>query len=624
LERNPVVVTHPLSAADLRALVTGHGQVTVLPLLQRAELSKHQLLLAALMREAAQTRPAEYATTLLPAYQLLANIEEREPEVVRGLLASPQFGGWVSDCLRRLTAPADASHENGTPLATDLGQLAVIAATAALRTGRPFDVSVPLRHGTLMFPNLGTAYPGAASAWEWGRVRLDALGGRVMSSMSTVQIPAATDLPQSFEGDWLGIARLTTYASGLWFKIALDDRDPFLDRYGLDRASVTADGLANWQRLLDQAWNILARDHRPTATMIAAVVRALVPLARPARTRLVSSTAASAFGAIALSLPDDALTMAEVLVHEFQHSVLSAVLDVVPLIESGASLTTYAPWREDARPMGSLVHGLYAHLGVARFWCEQRGSGPAAEQLRADVEFARWRPLLTAATEELASAGVLTGYGREFLAAVRDVLASWQHETLPALAVEYGEDLSLDHRVRWRLRHLAPDSSAIHSLASAWRCGNPPENALLRLIQIRDCMPAPPASESLRSYLLGLRYRDPTRFSHWAQRQGEQTPDLRTDAADRALLAGSYASAARGYLRRIEAGDDIDAWAGLAIARRHTGPAGSARILADHPEVAAALQRRLRDDPRADPDRIVAWLSSPEPSPGQPAAAKAR
>jgi HEXXH motif-containing protein len=572
------------------------------------------------MRKVAQSRRAEYATTLLPAYRLLADIEAREPEIVRGLLASPQFGGWVSDCLRRLTAPADASHENGTPLATDLGQLAVIAATAALRAGRPFDVGVPLRHGALTFPNLGTAYPGAASAWEWGRARLDARGGRVTSSVSTVQIPAATDAPRSFEGDWSGIARLTTDASGLRFKIALDDRDPFLDRYGVDRVSVTADDLANWQRLLDQSWNILARGHRPYATMIAAVVQALVPLARPARTRLVSSTAASAFGAIALSMPDDALTMAEVLVHEFQHSVLSAVLDVVPLIESGASLSTYAPWREDARPMGSLVHGLYAHLGVARFWRQQRGSGSAAEQLRADVEFARWRPLLTEATQELASAGVLTEYGRDFLAAVRGVLASWQHETLPPLAVEYGEDLSLDHRVRWRLRHLAPDPSAIRSLASAWRRSSPPKSALLRLIRVRDCMPAPPASESIRSYLLGLRYRDPVRFSHWAQRQGEQAPNLRTDAADKALLAGSYASAARGYLRRIEAGDDIDAWAGLAVARRHTGPAGSARILADHPEVAAALQRKLRDDP----DRIVAWLSSPEPSPGQPAAAKAR
>jgi HEXXH motif-containing protein len=611
-----------MSAAGMRALVTGQGQVAVLRLLRAAELSKHRLLLAMLMREVAQTRPAEYAATLLPAYQLLTEIEAREPAAVRDLLALPQFGGWVSDCLRRLTAPADASGEDDTPLATDLGQLAVVAATAALRTSYPFDLSLPLRHGALTFPGLGTAYPDAATAWEWGRAHLDARGGQVTSSVSTVQIPAAADLATSSRGNWSVIARLTTHASGLSFNVALDDRDPFLDRYGVDRVPVTAEGLTNWQRLLDQAWGILARDHRAYATMIAAVVRALVPLTRSAPTQPVSSTAASAFGAIGLSLPDDPLAMAETLAHEFQHSVLSAAQDVVPLVEPNASLSIYAPWREDARPVGRLIHGLYAHLGVARFWRQQRGSGSAAEQLRADVEFARWRPLLTEAAEQIASADLLTEYGRELLSAVRAVLASWQHETLPPLAVDYGEDLSLDHRVRWRLRHLAPDSSAIHALASAWRRGNPPESALLRLNRIRDCVPAPLASASIRSYLLGLRYQDPARFRRWA-RPGEQAPEFRVDAADKALLTGSYASAARGYLRRIEAGDDIEAWAGLAVVRRHTGPAGSARILAEHPEVAAALQRRLRDDPWANPDQVVAWLSGPEPGSGPPATTEA-
>jgi len=611
-----------LSTADLRGLVTGRDQLAVLRLLRTAELSKHQLFLAALMREVAQTRSAEYATTLLPAYQLLADIEKREPKVVRTLLASSQFGGWVSDCLRHLTSPVDTRSNTGAPLATDLGQLAVIAATAALRTGRPFDLSVPLRHGALTFPDFGTAYPGATTAWEWGRARFDTQGGQVMSSVSTVQIPATTDPPQSFGGDWSSITRLTTEAGGLRFKVVLDDRDPFLDCYGIDRAPVTADGLVIWQRLLDQTWDILARGHRRYATMIAAVVRALVPLARPAPMRPVSSTAASAFGAIALSLPDDALTMAEVLVHEFQHGVLSAVMDIVPLIDSGDSLPTYAPWREDARPVGSLVHGLFAHLGMARFWHHQRGSGSADEQLRADVEFARWRTLLTEAAEVLASAGVLTEYGEEFLSAVRSVLTGWQDQTLPPLAVEYGEDLSLDHRVRWRLRHLAPDSDAVHSLASAWRRGSPPENALLGLNRIRECVPAPPASRNIRSYLLGLRYRNPAQFSCWVKRPGEQAPDLRVDAADKALLTGFYASAARGYRRRIETGDDIDAWAGLAVARRHTGPARSARILAEHPEVAAALQRTLRDNPRADPDQVVAWLAGPEPTADQPTSAR--
>ena len=63
--------------------------------------------------------------------------------------------------------------------------------------------------------------------------------------------------------------------------------------------------------------------------------------------------------------------MAETLVHEFQHVKLCGLLDMVPLAASGAE-KVYAPWRQDPRPAGGLLQGIYAHLGIVRFWQSQR------------------------------------------------------------------------------------------------------------------------------------------------------------------------------------------------------------------------------------------------------------
>jgi HEXXH motif-containing protein len=600
-----------LSSADLRALATGDGQAEVVRRLRAAELSKHKLLLAALMREAQQSRPSEYAATLVPAYRLLADVQAHHPEVVDDLLISPQFGGWVSDCVRRLSASEQAI--DAAPLATDLGQLAIVAAAAALQAHHPFDLDVPLRHGVVTFPDVGTASLGGATVWDWGHASLGARGGRIASSISAVSITAAPDASSLDDESWSGIPRLTASADGVRFDAVLDDRDPFLDRYGTARVAVTNADLLAWQAVLDRAWPILTGGHHELATMIATVVRTLVPLARPTQPRSISSTAASCFGAVALSLPTDALTMAEALVHEFQHGVLSAVMDLMPMVNSGADILAYAPWREDARPVGTLLQGVYAHYGIGTFWRLQRSSGTPAERLRANVEFARWRMLVTETTELLDASGVLAGPGRVLVSAIRGLLATWRNDGVPSVAIGYAEDLSVDHRVRWRLRHLTPDAAAIDSLTSAWRLGVEPAQSAQEINVRLDHGSTSASTSNFRTNLLVLRHQDPDRFRWLAERgfspAGSDGAEPRIDAADVALLAEAYTVAAEGYVDRIQTGEDVEAWVGLAIARRHTGPATSARTLARRPEIVVALFNRLKDGQQVDPDGLTRWLT---------------
>jgi HEXXH motif-containing protein len=605
--------------------ITGENQLPALGWLRSVELGKHKALLAAIMRVAAQRDVSDYERALAIPYRLLADVEASAPQLTASVLAMPQFGAWADDCVRRLLAAPGTERPGLPPLATDLGHLALFAASAAMRAGSHFKISIPLRNGTACLPGLGTACPGAEHPWEWGVVRFDAAGCRVESSVASVMIPdhAGGNFAAAEYAAWRSIPRFTASRGGLRLAVLLDDADPFLDRYGSSpRVHVADEDLSAWQQLITAAWHVLAADGNPLAAVITGVVQTLVPIARPGPTRMADATETASFGAIALSLPPDALTMAEVLVHESHHAILSAFMDIEPLVldsAGGPDFLTYAPWRDDPRPVGALLQGIFAHYGMGRFWREQYRPGRqhdrhTAPDLRAAVEFGRMRSMTDRACAGLEAAkGALTDAGVEFLSSIQAEISTWLTELLPAQALDHVADLTTDHQVRWRLSHQVPASEAVQALTEAWRRGTSPPLALDEIpVNIRPGA-LPKASANIRSYLLSLRYRNPGSLR---SRLSDVT--LPVDPADAALVLGDYAGAAVGYLRRIEtlaaAGEpDKDAWAGLAIARRHTGPSSIAALYAERPEVISSVYALLSagagaDQDRPHPDRLVNWL----------------
>jgi HEXXH motif-containing protein len=570
--------------------------------LRSAELGKHKILLASVMRAAAHVVPDDYRRTLAAPYQLLAKVEAQAPEVVQDLLASPQFGAWTDACTRRLLIPQGRAVPDGVPLPTELGHLAVFAATAAIRSGQAFELEIPLRDGAVAFPCFGTARPGAGTAWEWGRVRQDGDGCRMQSSVSTVRLPSERDESGTVSESWSGMPRIVIDQGGPRLDVVLDSADPYLGRYGAARVQVGAEDLVAWQQMLGAAWAILTADHPSLAGVIADLVRTLVPLAPHGRTLSSSSTDTASFGAVALSLPPDVLSMAEVLVHETQHAILGALMDIVPLVRNGVDFLGYAPWRDDPRPAGALLQGIFAHYGMGQFWGQRRIMGSPEQRLRAHAEFGRLRMVTARAADDLTRSGVLTGPGRDFLDGIRAELAAWLDEPLPGFVAGHAMDVSTDHEVCWRLRHLVPDPAAIAALASAWRRGRPPPTRPAAVAVRLEPVPLPPASATIRNYLLWLPYRNPGELRRWLS--GEHI-----DPVDAALVCGRYDDAAVGYLRRIAAGDDRDAWAGLAVTRRHTGSAAVATLLTERPEVVAAVHDRLRGAAHAEPDALAIWLA---------------
>jgi HEXXH motif-containing protein len=244
---------------------------------------------------------------------------------------------------------------------------------------------------------------------------------------------------------------------GLCLNIVLDHGDPFLDRYGPALRRTADLDLVRWRHLAEAGWRTLSGGHRMLATVVSTAIRAVVPLVAPTSGRVIGGTEESSFGAIAMSLPPDALSMAETLVHESHHAVLGALRDIEPLTredEPGQerSFRGYAPWRDDPRPAHALLQGIYAHYGMGQFWRREYLTGAAAHRERAALAFGRMRVMTARGVRSLGESGLLTEAGRRILASIDDEVTRWHGEPLPAAVERQASEVTRQHEARWRER----------------------------------------------------------------------------------------------------------------------------------------------------------------------------
>ncbi|MDX3659891.1 HEXXH motif-containing putative peptide modification protein [Streptomyces sp. ID05-26A] len=322
------------------------------------------------------------------AFDLLKDLP---PAAVGRVLDHPRVADWATRAVIGRGSPA---------------RLANVAAAAAIVAGRPVSVRLEPTE-QLVLPSLGVGGPVS------GRVAVDSL-------------------------DWEPTARVEVDA-GVSFELDLW-------RAGSPPAEMRiADvvDVAEWQDVLTSAWTCLRQDHPQVAAEFAAAVGVLTPL-RSSRRGVNSATVADAFGCVFLSLGHDVKAVAVTLAHELQHQKLVVLMDLFALVEADTGARFYAPWREDPRPLAGLLHGVYAHLGVAGF---HRRAGQ-------ETDFARWRAAaLTAATSMLESDD-LTVLGRDFVMGMVSVLTRWGSEPVGAAAVTEANRLAAEHRARWIARNL--------------------------------------------------------------------------------------------------------------------------------------------------------------------------
>ncbi len=404
------------------ALASGRGGPDAIASLTAAEYCKHVILLNGVLRAAQGT--ACYA----PAREgcdLLAEAWRTSPRAAEAVVRYPAVGAWARRTVQAL--PAQAASP-----AAEAGDLLIVGAAAAIRAGLDARMRVSVRDGQIVFPSLG------AAVIPEGPERVVTIHSSPDgATVGPVSVPPD---PHVEAPGWLPLRRVHAGA----FDVLIDDLHPFR-MPGLADQSPRLSVSQAWERALQRAWLILESDHKDLAAEVGAAVSVIVPQS-PGSDRASSSSSPETFGAVAMSIPPDPVSGAESLVHEVQHLKLVALLDLVRLTLPDDGRRYYAPWRDDPRPLGGLMQGTYAFLGITRFWWERYIGEPSNG---ADRKFARSLQGVRVAIETLQNSRRLTSAGQEFVAGMERTLAFWREDSVPATAWMAARRAELAHQVRW-------------------------------------------------------------------------------------------------------------------------------------------------------------------------------
>ena len=416
---SPVIPDHAL-----RELGRTEGDAASLGLLVRDQDTRRLVLLRAVL-DAAEAAPAtvcppELLDRLREDWALLETAELADRAAVRTVLFHPLAGPWAQRLLSGLTSGAPA----GPDLRADLAHLTALAAAGAVRAGVGFDVRLTPRGGLVSLPTLGAVRAGA------GPVRLSYREDELTLSPqdgARFTVRRHTDRTlSSADPRWLPVLMLRPVAPG-GSPVPLDDVDPYgmevgdRPQHGLSRAVHVDDHerkqwAGSWAGL--EPLLRIGGAHRLAEAAV--LLRCMVPLRHPGGSgpdgegaAHCSGTRREAFGAVLSSKPATAAFFASTLVHELQHTKLSALTALVPLHREDATERYFAPWRPDPRPFDGLLQGAYSHVALADYW--QRFALRANRVTHHDLawaEHARCREQVGAVLPVLAGSTALTAEGR--------------------------------------------------------------------------------------------------------------------------------------------------------------------------------------------------------------------
>lgn len=411
---------HGLPWTHFDELAAGRGGAAAVRSLAAAQNSQRRALLAAARRADTPGPPGPAA---LAAGSATGPVAAPAPgsagsapgwEAIRALPA-PAFDVLLSDPYLRVWALAC-----GQSIRRAEGHPAEAALSAVARTGGSLTLPVPLRHG-----------PEGSSIHLPGRGRLLLRAGSRDRRPGTVTVTAA-DAGLMVEDRALGRERAPDgmlwqplrqlSADGL--EVALDDLDPSRDCYGhrpLPRLSEAE--FRRWEQMFGEAWQLIRTEYPDYAHGIAAGLTTVTPLAPDPSGDDVSATSRHAFGAVGIALPGSAEDLAMLIIHEYQHVKLGAMLDMFDFLDGLDKRRYRVLWRPDPRPLDAIVQGAYAHLAVADVWRIRVRRGVAGvgaglyERSRAEAD--KWRTAVLDALDTVAGTGSLTPLGHRFVRGLR-------------------------------------------------------------------------------------------------------------------------------------------------------------------------------------------------------------
>lgn len=411
---------HRMPEELLTGLAASNGGPEACRALDGAQLSKHLLLIADLLRR--WTGRGAARDRIVAALEA-ARAADRD--AADRVLGSPQVGAWVTIVSR--------AAEQGVAAPADLAHLGGVAAVACAAAGVDTELIVPVRDGAVSLPGLGLLTVADCAATS-----VTSTGGVLVAGAAVARAGDAA---------WQPVRVLRAEANGMSVAVALDDLDPYRHGYHAPPAPrLPQDEFDRWQELFTEAWGLLTECLPERAAEISAGLRVLVPLQDDGRSSR-SATIRHLFGVFGLTRPATAADFTVTLVHEFQHVKLSGLLDLEMLTDPADTGRYFAPWRNDPRPLAGLLQGVYAFAGVADTWRALRGADGvtgAAEQ-----EFADARLHVDRSLAELESSRALTPAGERFTEELRRFTDSLLAAPLPGPVARAAEQHHEAIHKRW-------------------------------------------------------------------------------------------------------------------------------------------------------------------------------
>lgn len=399
--------THGFQLSHFEAIAAGFGDEQAMLALRATVQSGNLNVLAMLLKQARAVGAYSRVT-----WDAVEEVEARAPDAFKSLLTHPYVRVWADRALDGLGSdPVDSSA---------LDHVRAIAVATAARGGIDLELSAAARDGLLYIPTLGSYALNTRS--------IAGLTLRVHSGVVTARLLPDDGEANGDQSTW----RPRRILQGDGLTVALEDADPYRDCHQWPIEPMVSDQeAAAWQRLFHQAWQIIERDHADYAPAMRVGLSTIVPLERSA-THQRSATARKAFGSVGIARPDTADELALLLIHEFQHVKLGALLDLFDLFDPTDTRLYDVSWRDDKRPLEALLQGTYAHAAVTDVWRARRSRGERAtgsfSARAAGAPFVFWRDRTLQAVDVLSGSKSLTPLGERLVELTGERVSRWLDE----------------------------------------------------------------------------------------------------------------------------------------------------------------------------------------------------
>lgn len=587
-----------LTGSQLKSLGSGVGDPDSIAALRLGQHNKWLMTLNSLISTVGEERIEECLSVLFA-------LRDESPETFFDVTTYPLVQMWSSIALE-----CAMGIRTDDPLDDHLTHLRCLVAVLAWRSGRDFEIKVPLRGGSVDLPSVGRA--SFSDAGELYAIVRTAEGNLWVCCGE--QLIDATSLDDQTEPEmtWEPLRSVRLDAGGLRVDLVIDDLDPYrgyITPSACEAQRLSNEQLESWSAQLHSAWQILVERHREYAEAMAAGLRVLVPLHDD--TYVTTDTSRDAFGAVASSVPPDAETLAFLLLSSFQQAKLSGLHDLIPLHrEVSDAPSRFAPWSRLPRSPRQILEGIFSHSAILDFWTKRSwGTSDDVEQIDAEVSIWRWQARADHVTDMVVATVDLTDIGAMIIRslAARFRAREWvvPSDEVRVLARKTEEDV----RISWRLRNLVVSDVDVALLANAWLAADICPDHSGAPLAISD------VDHGVARHVLR---RKATCAAIAARRAGGSPSELRAlistqwpavSKADLEYVTGELSSAHRSYRAEIiQNVADRDSWAGYCL----TAPSSSLGgvILKRSPEIVYSVSNRIRATGHTDPDptELAAWL----------------